>query len=434
MQTTQKSTLHKFISLLSAAVLMFGCVCHTGAAEKASAYENSDFSDEYGDFLYALGAKESSNNYSALSSNGQYFGRWQVGMLVLQEVGFTDFSGNWTSLAASYGATSRDTFLASPAAQDYAVFASHKKILDYAENMGVTKYIGTNVGGVEMTFAGMIVAAHALGIGGLQSLIQNGTSGNSGNDAAAVEYMKVCGIYDIENTIRNGTLPAPPGAETTTTTTSTTTTTTTSTTTTTATDAAVTTTVSTTEIPQITETSAAPEIPEYISVKPSSDVITAGKMVEIYVESDSAERYHILVSAPDGTETEYMLSGSSIGIILKQEGLHTITVTGYNSAGVAYAEPVYVIVQKETIVNEDNIGDANADGIVNVQDTTLILNYYACIATGTPFKINGVFNKYYADVNEDGVVNMTDASLVLSYYSKRSAGLAVKWSDIIPAA
>lgn len=425
----RKYTFSRLISLLSAAVLMFVCLCCGGISQRADAYENSDFSDEYGAFLYALGEKESGNDYGALSYDGQYMGRWQIGSIGLQDLGFMDSAGNWTALAASYGAYSKESFLASPAAQDYAVLASHKKILYYAENTGVTGYIGTYVNGVQMTFAGMIVAAHALGIGGLRSLLVNGTSGNSGNDALAVSYMQLCGGYNIENTVRYGALPLPPSyTEETTTTTTTTTTIATTTTTTETTTATTVTTANTTET-TTTATKLLP--PKYISVKLSSNVAIVNKMFEIKIESDTAERYLIAITAPDGEETQYSLTGSSIGITLDEEGLHTIKVTGYNKAGSSQAEPVYVAVQEKVVVSEEHLGDANDDGTVDLRDASLILRYYSSLASGVAMGSDEKFSKYYADVNDDGDVDIADASYVLTYYAGVSSGRNVTWSDIL---
>lgn len=424
----RKYTFSRLISLLSAAVLMFVCLCCGGISQRADAYENSDFSDEYGAFLYALGEKESGNDYGALSYDGQYMGRWQIGSIGLQDLGFMDSAGNWTALAASYGAYSKESFLASPAAQDYAVLASHKKILYYAENTGVTGYIGTYVNGVQMTFAGMIVAAHALGIGGLRSLLVNGTSGNSGNDALAVSYMQLCGGYNIENTVRNGALPLPPSYTEETTTTTTTTTTATTTTTTETTTATTVTTANTTET-TTTATKLLP--PKYISVKLSSNVAIVNKMFEIKIESDTAERYLIAITAPDGEETQYSLTGSSIGITLGEEGLHTIKVTGYNKAGSSQAEPVYVAVQEKVLVSEEHLGDANDDGTVDLRDASLILRYYSSLASGVAMGSDEKFSKYYADVNDDGDVDIADASYVLTYYAGVSSGQDASWSDIL---
>lgn len=424
----RKYTFSRLISLLSAAVLMFVCLCCGGISQRADAYENSDFSDEYGAFLYALGEKESGNDYGALSYDGQYMGRWQIGSIGLQDLGFMDSAGNWTALAASYGAYSKESFLASPAAQDYAVLASHKKILYYAENTGVTGYIGTYVNGVQMTFAGMIVAAHALGIGGLRSLLVNGTSGNSGNDALAVSYMQLCGGYNIENTVRNGALPLPPSYTEETTTTTTTTTTATTTTTTETTTATTVTTANTTET-TTTATKLLP--PKYISVKLSSNVAIVNKMFEIKIESDTAERYLIAITAPDGEETQYSLTGSSIGVTLGEEGLHTIKVTGYNKAGSSQAEPVYVAVQEKVLVSEEHLGDANDDGTVDLRDVSLILRYYSSLASGVTMGADERFSKYYADVNDDGDVDIADASYVLAYYTAVSSGQDASWSDIL---
>lgn len=424
----RKYTFSRLISLLSAAVLMFVCLCCGGISQRADAYENSDFSDEYGAFLYALGEKESGNDYGALSYDGQYMGRWQIGSIGLQDLGFMDSAGNWTALAASYGAYSKESFLASPAAQDYAVLASHKKILYYAENTGVTGYIGTYVNGVQMTFAGMIVAAHALGIGGLRSLLVNGTSGNSGNDALAVSYMQLCGGYNIENTVRNGALPLPPSYTEETTTTTTTTTTATTTTTTETTTATTVTTANTTET-TTTATKLLP--PKYISVKLSSNVAIVNKMFEIKIESDTAERYLIAITAPDGEETQYSLTGSSIGVTLGEEGLHTIKVTGYNKAGSSQAETVYVAVQEKVVVSEEHLGDANDDGTVDLRDVSLILRYYSSLASGVTMGADERFSKYYADVNDDGDVDIADASYVLAYYTAVSSGQDASWSDIL---
>ena len=426
MQIFQRNTGTKLGALITAAVLLFGVMFRPDTLTRASAYENSDYSDQYGEFLYVLGETESGNNYSAVS--GQYLGRWQIGTLGLQEIGFLDASGNWTELAASFGITSKETFLASEEGQDYAVLASHRKILYYAKNMGITSYIDTEVSGVKMTFSGMIASAHALGVGGLKKLITNGTSGNTGNDATALKYMTLCGGYDIEQTLQNTPVQTTILTSVTTTTTTRTETTTVQTTTsftsTQTTLAETTTTALTTEL----------KPPAYINVNPSSDTPYAGEMFYLYIESDNAESYYILITAPNGTESEYMLSGSKIGIILSMTGVYKISVTGYNAAGESYAEPIYVAVSKKTIVNEENIGDANDDGIVDIIDAGIILQYYSCSAAGVPMKIDGKFNKDYADANGDGKLDIYDALLVLSYYSMKAAGIDVAWKDILPAA
>lgn len=55
------------------------------------------------------------------------------------------------------------------------------------------------------------------------------------------------------------------------------------------------------------------------------------------------------------------------------------------------------------------IGDANGDGVVNIQDAVVILQY--CVGN---LSLNGSL-KLAADANRDGVVNIQDAVIVLQY-------------------
>lgn len=439
MQMMHKKTRRKIGAVLTAAVMwlsmMFGAM-HISPME-ADAFSNSDYVDEYGDFLYALGTTESGNSYSAV--NGQYLGYWQMGSITLQEVGFMDSSGNWTELAASYGVTSRETFLSTPAAQDYAVLAFHKKIWYYAQNMGMDDYIGQTVNEIDITFAAVIVGSHALGIGGLQSWLRNGTSGYSGNDAIAERYMKNYGIYDIEATIKGEVPDTTPTTTTTTTTTAAATTTTTTAVTTTTTTMTTTTAVLTTTTPAATttesvtttETATTPvAIPSYISVKPSADVVTAGQLMELYVESDTADRYHILVISPSGEETEYLLSGSMIGFVLPEPGMYEIVVNGFNSAGTAVSEPFYIIAQEDVIVERKSPGDVNEDGVIDISDATLVLQYYAETAVGLVPDIAN-FKSENADVDGNGIIDITDATLILTYYARYASGLDVSWESLL---
>lgn len=456
MHFLQNMTGIKLGAILTAAVLALGILFPVSSPIKAEAFQNSDYVDEYGEFLYAIGTSESGNSYSA--TNGQYLGYWQMGNAALQEAGFLDSSGNWTELAATFGVTDKESFLQSEAGQDYAVLAYHKRIYYYACNMGVDDYIGTEVSGVEMSFAGMIVGAHALGVGGLKKLIVNGTSGSTGNDSVALRYMQNYGIYDIEATIL-GKLPdvtvttasttATTTAATTTTTASATTTTTaettttaittttsetTAATTTTTTTASTTTTTATetTTVPTTTSTTGTTELkaPAYIGVKPEADVVMQGDVIRIYVESDTAEHYIIKVTAPGNTSFEYFMIGSVLGFTAENTGIYTIDVTAVNSAGESSAESVFVSVQTKPVVNEENIGDANSDGIVDITDASLILQYYACASVGAPMENAGLFNVYYADADDNGIIDLNDGALVLTYYARKAASIDVSWSEL----
>ena len=437
MGTLKNKVVYKLGSVFMAVLFIFTAIFQSVGFTKASAFVNSDYYDEYGTFLSALGESESGNKYDALSYDGQFLGRWQIGILGLQEVGFMDSSKNWTSLAASFGITSKETFLASESGQDYAVLAYHKKILRYAENMGITSYINTDVNGVVMTFSGMIASAHALGVGGLQSLIKNGTTGDACNDSLGLKYMKLCSGYNIESTIRNGTLSTgTPQITTTTTTTVATTTsteTTTSTTTTTTTTAASSdkTTTVTTTVSGDTSQSTELKPPSYIIVTPSEVIATVGDWIQIILESDNAIEYYILITSQSGATSDYKITGSSLSLRLKEDGIYTINVTGYNKAGESYADPVYVAANKKSVVSEEKIGDVNDDGKVDISDSTLIMEYYSSSLAGFQMDTSETFIRSYADVNDDRSIDISDATFILKYYAMNIVGMNVKWKDVL---
>ncbi len=430
----------KVWALLTAAVMLCGFVIPSEATVKAQALGSISYADEYEDFLYALGTSESTNRYNA--TNGQYLGYWQLGNLALQEVGFMDSSNNWTEAAAEFGITDKESFLASEIGQEYAVLKYHKRIYYYTQSMGVDDYLDTEVQGVKMTFAGMIVASHALGVGGLKKLIVNGTSGSSSNDAIALRYMEQYGIYDIEATL-TGDMPdynvsvTTTAATTTTTSATTTTTTTTSattpatTTTTTSQATTATTTVTTTTTIATTTTASTIGVPSYIKVTFSENVATAGELFYIYVESDTAEEYHVSIVSPGGAKNQYIFEGSKLGVVLEETGVYRIVITASNAAGSSTTDVLYVAVKEKDVVTEEEIGDANMDGTVDINDASLILSYYASASAGVLFKPTGSFERSHCDVNGDGDVNITDATLVLRFYALTAAGIPQTWDELI---
>ncbi|MBQ8724391.1 MAG: dockerin type I repeat-containing protein, partial [Oscillospiraceae bacterium] len=171
--------------------------------------------------------------------------------------------------------------------------------------------------------------------------------------------------------------------------------------------------------------------PKYIKVKPQYDVCAVGEILELYIDSDTAEKYEIKILMPGGRVDQYSLSGTMIGVVMPVTGICEIQVKGINAAGDASAESVYVSVKERVVVSVENIGDANADGTVNITDATVILQYYSCLASGVAMRFEGGFNRYYADANGDGELNLTDASLVLKYYSLKAAGYEPEWSELL---
>lgn len=76
----------------------------------------------------------------------------------------------------------------------------------------------------------------------------------------------------------------------------------------------------------------------------------------------------------------------------------------------------------DSYINSDSdLGDVNHDGLIDSVDVTMILEYFANMATGksdvyTEEELEN-FQKY-GDVLNDGVVNPIDASWVLSKYAE----------------
>jgi len=172
-------------------------------------------SGNYTDFLTALGQNESGNNYSYVSSLG-YLGRYQFAEEALTDVGLyvpdgsggnTDFVGSFTSMAAStYGVTDKASFLASTAAQDYAVGAWFNKIAADVKALGLEKYVGQNVGGVEITTSGMLAGAHLVGVWNLKAFLESGGSvvAQDGYGATVASYLSKFGGYDVPFALGDG--------------------------------------------------------------------------------------------------------------------------------------------------------------------------------------------------------------------------------------
>lgn len=151
---------------------------------------------DYGDFLDALGMRESTNNYKAVN-RFNYMGRYQMGRLALKDAGFMDKDGHWTALANSYGIYSQRDFLNAPAAQDAAVTAYHKKLWFYIRHYQMDQYLGQVYCNVTVTPSGLLAACHLVGVGSMKKALASGKPAYDGNRVQAAEYMKLFGDYDV---------------------------------------------------------------------------------------------------------------------------------------------------------------------------------------------------------------------------------------------
>lgn len=172
--------------------LLLVCIVVIGAAVLLM----SNTVNDYDDFLDALGMRESSDDYTKVNRY-RYLGRYQMGRSALEDAGFRDEDGAWTSLANSYGIYSEDDYLHSPAGQDAAVTAYHEKLCGYIRAYGLDEYIGETYCGVEVTQSGLLAACHLVGITGLRRGLVNGQHVYDGNHTPAAEYMELFAGYDI---------------------------------------------------------------------------------------------------------------------------------------------------------------------------------------------------------------------------------------------
>ena len=160
----------------------------------------SDFDDDYGAFLDKMGYYESRNNYNVKNEYG-YMGRWQMGHMALQDIGFMINSTTYSSMAAKFGVYSDEDFLNSPAAQDYCIQLFDKKLYGYIKYYGDEKYVGQTMWDIKITLSGLVAAAHLVGAGGLHNMLK---SGNIACDAAgnqATFYLRELAGYDILKSI-----------------------------------------------------------------------------------------------------------------------------------------------------------------------------------------------------------------------------------------
>ena len=181
----RKAFILKFILGLSLLLVICFCVIRCASGRK-----------DYSDFLDALGMRESSGNYDAENRYG-YLGKYQMGKLALQEAGFLDSDGEWTSLANSYGIDSETDFLQSPKGQEAAIRACHGKLCEYIRHYGLDEYVGKTYFGVKVTQSGLLEACHLVGAPSLKKSFRNHEMVYDGNLVPASEYMELFAGYDI---------------------------------------------------------------------------------------------------------------------------------------------------------------------------------------------------------------------------------------------
>ncbi len=158
----------------------------------------------YVDFLHDLAMTESSMKPSAMNGPG-YAGLFQLGEAALIDAGYyikdgtkkNDWQGSFTG---KNGINSLSDFKNNPDAQVKAVVDYQKQSWKVIQSLGLDKYIGKTINGVQITQSGLIAGAHLVGYGGLKSyLSSNGTIiPKDGNETAITSYIKKLGGYTID--------------------------------------------------------------------------------------------------------------------------------------------------------------------------------------------------------------------------------------------
>jgi hypothetical protein len=107
-------------------------------------------------------------------------GRYQITPQALQDLGWQDSAGRWTSLAASHGVRSEADFLVGSAAQEAAMAAYLRRAEQQLNRNGSLSRAGGAVTGLDgtpvpLTEAGLVAAAHRRGAGGVARYLAHRT-------------------------------------------------------------------------------------------------------------------------------------------------------------------------------------------------------------------------------------------------------------------
>ena len=159
---------------------------------------------EFGDFVYGIGFRESTNNYRRVGTvdpNDHKLGRFQFGRAALIDVGLRDANGNWSQTANEMGIFTDDDYLNNPVAQNYAMEGFLRVNWRYITNAGFHRYVSTYMNGVLITESGLLASTHLMGIGNMRTALRNGdlTSVRDGLGTTPLEYMTRFGGFNVEN-------------------------------------------------------------------------------------------------------------------------------------------------------------------------------------------------------------------------------------------
>lgn len=157
----------------------------------------------YATYLQDLAFRESANRPWVVNQYG-YMGLYQMGRTALIDAGYMDSSGRWTG---KNGATSQAAFLADQNIQTAAINDYNRVQWGYITRMGLDRYVGQTIGGVQITESGLLAGAHLLGAGNLAKFLRSDgvTVPRDGNGVPITQYIAGFGGHDLDF---NGPLPS----------------------------------------------------------------------------------------------------------------------------------------------------------------------------------------------------------------------------------
>lgn len=123
------------------------------------------------------------------------------------------------------------------------------------------------------------------------------------------------------------------------------------------------------------------------------------------------EAEKIELSVKDGEDIYYSVNGGETELYEAPIEVKDTAVIRATTDFEHYTERSYISAS-----NAPEIGDVNADGLVDASDASDVLTHYSMLSTGS-FGTLGKAYLEYADMTNDGLVDANDASLILTTYS-----------------
>jgi hypothetical protein len=137
-------------------------------------------------FKGVISKRESSDNYTA--EQGSYMGKYQLGPMALQDLGYKDKNGKWTG---KNGIKNKKDFLNNKDVQEKAANSWFNALDKRMKSEKLEQYVGTTFQGIPVTREGMMAAAHLIGARGLAKMFKTGKIPEDGLGTKATEYLQL---------------------------------------------------------------------------------------------------------------------------------------------------------------------------------------------------------------------------------------------------